>query len=470
MVSPTLRRVLAGGLLAVFALPPALLAEEPGHDLTLAALAFTEGVLAFEEGADQVAAEKFRESLQHDPRDGTPRYWLGLTLLRLGQAREAVAELQASLKAPRPARVDAERAAADLSAAQRAAGEPGAAGDVQAEIVAPPEPAEEPSPIDRRPFWEGSLGVALGGDSNPNLLSEELAVPIPGPPPQQVVDGSSSDALSELDLHLRLNPLYRPDGWSAAVSVDARRSFHRDFDYLDLGQMRAFVHLARGADPLGYLSGALGSVRVPFGERRVSALLQGGGGYYQLDGATYLRTWDGAASLILHLTPATSTQLDLVFSDRDFSGGGLGDERRNGQDLFLRLGQSFFFGHRARCLRLAAAAGDRQASREFSASFAEGSAELALPLTPAWSFQLRGSLRKDDYDHEESNLFNPAGPPREDTTVTATAALVWQSSFRLRWTARATRVDRDSNVDLGSGLPDLDYQRSTASLGASWSF
>jgi tetratricopeptide (TPR) repeat protein len=524
MVLPMLCRTLTGGLLAAALTLSSLSAKEPEHSVAMAEIAFAEGVQAFENGADQVAAERFRESLQNDPRNGTPHYWLGLTLLRLGQAREAVQEIQAGLAARQPAQVEPRRALADLGAAQLAAGDARAAAELLAKALAgkdddaptlyrygealrqldrreegdaaiaravgldpalasgpipivAPEPWGELPPIDRRPLWDGRLGIAFADDSNPNLLPEDLLLPIPGPPPQRLVSGAQSDGVADLDLRLGFQPIYQREGWNVGASLDAGRSFHRELKYLDLGQARACVHLARGADPLGSLRGPLGSTQVPFGNSRYSVLLQGGASYYQLDGTTFLRTWDGAASLILRPTPDTSTQLGLAFSDREFSDRGLGNARRSGQDLILRLGQSFFFKRRDRSLRLTAVAGDRNAGRAFSASFVEGGIELALPLAPwwpRWSLQAAGSLRKDGFDHQESNLFNPSGPPRKDTTARTTVALVWESSVQLRWTLRGTYVDRNSNVSLMSALPPalpaLDYTRTLASLGVSWFF
>jgi tetratricopeptide (TPR) repeat protein len=523
MDSPSLCRVFTAGLLAANLTLPALFAAEPGHSLAIAEIAFAEGVLAFEKGADQAAVESFRESLKNDPRNGTPHYWLGLALLRLGQAREAVAEIQAGLAARQPAQVEPRRALADLGAAQLAAGDTQAAAETLAKTLAgksddaaslyrygealrllgrreegdaavaravrlapalasgpipfvPPEPWGELPPIDRRPLWDGRLGIALAGDSNPHLLSEDLLLPIPGPLPQKLVNGTKSDGVSELDLQLGFHPLYRREGWSVGASLNAGQSFHREFDYLDLGRARVLVHLSRGADPLGYLSGPLGSTQVPFGNSRFSALLQGGGSYYQLNSTSFLRTWDGAASLTFRPTSATATQLDLAFSDREFSDRGLGNSLRSGQDLTLRLAQSFYFNRHDRYLRLAALAGDRNAGRVFSASFVEGGAELALPLprVPKWTLQAAGSLREDKFRHNESNLFNSAGPPRKDTTGRATVALVWESSIRLRWTLRGTYVDRSSNVDLKPALSSvisaLDYKRTIVSLGMSWFF
>ncbi|HEY2291519.1 MAG TPA: hypothetical protein VGM86_12535 [Thermoanaerobaculia bacterium] len=501
-----------------------LAAEEPGHSLAMAEIAFAEGVQAFEDGADPVAAERFRESLQNDPRNGTPRYWLGLTLLRLGKAREAVQEIQAGLAAPRPAQVEPRRALADLGAAQLAAGDARAAAESLAKAlagknddapslyrygealrqlgrreegdaaiaravgidpalasgripIAAPEPWSELPPIDRRPLWDGRLGIAFADDSNPNLLPEDLLLPIPGPPPQKLVSGAKSDSVAGLDLRLGFQPIYQRDGWNVGASLDAGRSFHREIKYLDLGQAQASVHLAYGADPLGFLSGPLGSTQVPFGNSRYSVLLQGGASYYQLDGTTFLRTWDGAASLTLRPTSGTSTQLGLAFSDRAFSDRGLGNARRSGQDLILRLDESFYFTRHDRFLRLVALAGDRNAGRAFSASFVEGGADLALPLAPwwpRWSLQAAGSLRKDDFNHQESNLFNPSGPQRKDTTTRTTVALIWESSVQLRWTLRGAYVDRNSNVKLASSLSPalsaLDYTRTLVSLGVSWFF
>ena len=69
------------------------------------------------------------------------------------------------------------------------------------------------------------------------------------------------------------------------MSLETRRSFHQDFGFLDLGEAHGAVQLAYGSDPLGFLQGALGHARVPFGASRLTALLQAGGAAYQVDGA-----------------------------------------------------------------------------------------------------------------------------------------------------------------------------------------
>jgi hypothetical protein len=122
-------------------------------------------------------------------------------------------------------------------------------------------------------------------------------------------------------------------------------------------------------------------------------------------------------------------------------------------------------------VRVSLLAGERDADAPFSESFREAGADLLLPLGRVWSLRLGGGFRRDLFDHRSSNLFAPlTGAPRRDETLRATAAVTWEIRQGLRGTARATVARRDSNVDLGSGQPDLDYRRATAVLGLSWVF
>jgi hypothetical protein len=148
----------------------------------------------------------------------------------------------------------------------------------------------------------------------------------------------------------------------------------------------------------------------------------------------------------------------------------LADERRSGNDLSLQASQLFFAGRRDRYLRIGFLGIDRQAGRPFAESIREGNAELALPFALRWIVHLEASVRKDDFDHPESNLFRVGGPVRKDTTRRGALTLAWAATDRIRLTARGTYVKRSSNVDLGAGLPDLDYQRRIASVGVSWVF
>jgi hypothetical protein len=447
--------------LAVF--PGGSAAARPAPRLAEAEIALAEGLAAFESGKNEEAAADFAESARLNPDEGEPRYWRGLALLRLGRPREASGELEASLAARHPPEVERARVLADLDAARR--GSEGTGVPVES-----PEPLPNGRPIDDRGAWEGSAGLSLASDSNPNLLSNELILPPPGGGKGGLIRGEQSDTTARPAVSLGFYPFHAGPGPDLGVSVEVRRSLHNDFGFLDLGEAHGVVQLAFGADPLGFLEGPLGHERVPFGDGRFSALLQAGGTSYQVDGSPYLRTWDGAGSFTFHEMPVTATRFDLAYANRQFSSGGLADERRSGNDLSLQASQLFFAGRRDRYLRIGFLGIERQAGRPFAESIREGNAELALPFALRWIAHLEASVRRDDFDHPESNLFREGGPVRNDTTRRGALTLVWAATDRIRLTARGTYVKRSSNVDLGSGLPDLDYQRRIASVGLSWVF
>jgi hypothetical protein len=444
--------------------------------LAEAEMAFSAGLEAFQEGRDAEALELFTAAEKLDGDDGNFHYWRGLTLLRVGRAPEAVAELEACQRARRPAQIDPARMRADLDLARRGAGagppapraeaapappvgaEPGRAG-------LPPEWRFERRPIDDRGAWEGTVEAGVAEDSNPNLLADNLDLPTPE---GKLVRGARRDTLGNLGLRLAWYPLHDRAGWSLAAGLEAAQSLHRDFTYLDLGQVRAVVQAATGQDPRGVLQGALGGTRVPFGERRFSTLWQAAASYYTLNGATWLHTWDGAASFILPEARATATRLELAVSSRSFASQRLADERRTGQDLTVGLAQTFYLGRGDRTLTVGARGIDRRAHPAFAARALAGDAVVELPLALGWSAIAEGELRRDRYRSSQSNLFMLFGPARRDTTRRGSLSLAWAASPRWRWTARGTYGERTSNVDLGPGLPDLGYRRLVLGLGGSW--
>jgi hypothetical protein len=397
---------------------PAFAAEE---SLARSELALAEGLLAWHEGRLTEAVEHFSTAVELNPRDQEAQAWL-----------------------------DAAR--------RRLAGE----------TVAEPEPEELIQPIDDRGWWEGSVGAGLIFDTNPNLFSDDLVLPPPDDPSGELIRGEESDGTARLSAGLGLYPFHARSAPNLGVTLQARRSFQRDFDFLDLTEARGAIQLAWGSAPLGYVEGPLGGVRVPFGASRVSAVLQAGGSHYRLGDATYLKTVDGAASLSFQESTSTATRLDLAYSDRDFDDRGI-EGLRSGEDLSLQVSQLFYLGRRDRFVRVGVRGLERRASRAFDASAVEGQAEAALPFSLRWEVRLYGAWREDDFDHPESNLFAPSsGTVRKDTTLRAIATVLFRPAPRLRWLARATWVDRDSNVDLGEGLPDLDYQRLIVTAGISW--
>ncbi len=434
-------------------------------DLVEAEVHFLYGMEDLHAGRFGDAVNSFREAMNLDPQDGTFHCALGLALLRLERLQEAEGTKEACLHSPRPSRIDPQRFVSQLQAAQRAPG--GAAEPEPREHAGVPEWRPASVPFDERPRWKGEVAVSAGADSNPNLLSEDFLLPTPD---GKLVDGSFSDGVAGLALRAGYHAPCLLRGWRTGLDFEARQSFYRELDYLNLGQARAVVHMARGRDPLGFLQGPMGSTPVPFGSEAVSILLQGALEHYRLDNEPYLTSFTLAASLILRESLRTATELSLVVQDREFSQEPSGDRRRSGEDARLEVSQLFSLGRRDRYLRLALSAGDRQAGRAESAARHEAGAEVMLPLVPKWTLRLAGARREDRYDHRESNLFHPTGERREDTTWRGETTLLWAVTPRLRFTLNVLRVERESSVDLGSNLPDLGYARAAGSIGLEWLF
>jgi hypothetical protein len=463
MRQAALNQFLALCCLAALCAQPAAAAGQP--ELARAEVAFSSGLVAFQEGRDAEALELFSAAARLDDGDGNFKYWRGLTLLRLGRAPEAAAELEACLRASKPPQIDAARVRADLAAARQRAGAP-AEGAATGPAALPPEWRFDRRPIDDRGAWEGTFDAGVAEDSNPNLLAANLDLPTPE---GKLVRGAQRDFLGNLGLRLNWFPLHDRTGWSLAAGLEAAQSLHSDFSYLDLGQARAVVQLATGQDPRGVLQGPLGGTRVPFGERGFSTLLQAAASYYTLNEKAYLHTWDGAASFIVPEAQATATRLDFVFSDRSFAHQPLADTRRTGQDLSVGLAQTFYLGRSDRTFTLGARGIDRRAHPAYAARALAGDAAVELPLGLRWSALAEAEVRRDRYRDAASNLFQLFGPARRDTTRGGSLSLRWAPSPRWRWTLRGAYGERTSNVDLGAGLPDLGYRRLVLGLGGSWS-
>jgi hypothetical protein len=421
-----MRRILPSLVVATLGFVACCIASlaAPVPRLAEAEVDLAEGLDALESGDVAAAIAWLSKATELRPDEGTRR---ALALLRLGRTREAAAEIEASLVA-----------------------------------------RQSPTVMDDRGPWEGTVGLSAAADTNPNLLSNNLSVPVPGPG-DQVVRGGDADGLGHVDLRLALYPFHAREGPNLGVTLETGRAFHFNFRYLDLGQARGTVHLAFGSDPQGVLDGPLGFARTPFaGGGRFTALLQAGGAVYRLGSEPYYQTLEAAAAFGVRETPAIATHIDLAYADRRFPGGLFSDPRRSGYDLALGLSQSFDFGGRNRSLRLGARGVDRRAGSEFTGTLLEGNAELVWPLALRLSAVLEGRAREDRYDRPESNLFNPTGPRRRDTTLQTAATFVWAATPRLRWTARTSYTRRRSNVELGDGLPDLGYQRLVVAAGLSW--
>ena len=431
--------------------------EEPVQG-TAAKVALVHGILAFEESDYQRAGELLEEAVARDPRDGTALHWLGLTYLKLGRAKDAEAQLAASLNAERPPAAGKERVNADLLLARNLAQE-----DEPRipDIELPQERLSLVDPLAPRP-WSAQAGLGFGEDSNPGLLPETVTgLPLAGNGPP----GATSDSVGQLDLRLDVVPFYDRGGWSSAASLAGGRSFHQEFDDLDLTSLGGSLSLAWGGDPSRFLDAPLGSVSVPPGVNRVAFVVQGGVFDLRLGGEPYLRVVEGGGSLFVRQSARTGFRFDVAVRDRSFQRDGPEPRRRSGGEVSLGLSQSFKF--RRADVRLGLVAGERGGGKAFASSFSGALVELALPLSDPWTLLLSGAWRDERFTHPESRL-GAVGADREDTLWTIAGASVWRVNERLRWNAGGSYSRNDSNLELAAGGPLFDYHRVTVSTGFIW--
>ena len=439
-----------------------------------AELAFTHGVLAFHDGDFETARAAFEEAVRLAPGDGRARQWLGVTLLDLDLPREAATALRASLDARRPPADRAEVRARLAEAERRARGEAGGSA-----LVAAPGWGGDFAVLPEVPRFDGRLFLGVGADSNPNLLPDGLVLATPGGDP---VAGAASDTVALADARLAVQAVDAEAGHSLGLVLHGAQSLHDTFGYLDLRRLGGVAQLALGKDPLGYATGPLGYARVPFGRSRWTWLLQAGWQTDSLDGHGFDDAFLAGTSLALEEPGAGSvggrTWLGVSFVDRSFDGDPSGSLKdilgRSGTELRGELAQYLFLSRRDRYLRLAVAAGRRDAGAAFDASSLEGSGELSLPLAalgaPRWTVYATGAYRRDEYDHAVSNLFAPTADPRQDREIRVGGSVVFRAVADLFVSGRVTWIDHRIDTPAGFAAPDLSYDRTLATLGLSWVF
>ena len=446
-------------LISVCASPGYGAAADPAQS-TAAKVALVHGILAFEEGDYERAARLLEEAVARDPQDGSALHWLGLTYLKLGRAADAESRLVASLDAKQPSAAGKARVNADLALARSLARET----EPRIPDIEPPqESLLARDPLAPRP-WRAQADLGLGEDSNPGLLPETATgLPLLGDGPTV----ARSDTFGQLDLRLDLVPFYDRGGWSMGARLAAGRSFHQDFDDLDLTSFAGNVSLAWGADPSRFLAAPLGSVAVPPGTSRVAVVLQGGVVDLRLGDQPYLRVVEADASLQVRETVTTATRFDLAIRDRSFDRDGPQPRRRSGGEVSLGASQSFRL--RRANVRLGVLGGERGGGKAFRSSFVGAVGELSLPVSGTGTLFLSGTWRDESFSDPESRL-GTFGADRDDSLWTIAAASVWRLNDRLRWNAGGSYSRNDSNLELAGGGSLFDYRRFTVSTGLSWVF
>ncbi|HEX4954410.1 MAG TPA: hypothetical protein VF017_13540 [Thermoanaerobaculia bacterium] len=388
-----------------------------------AEVAFAYGVDAYNRGDDATAVQLLTEALELDPRHRLARHYLALARARLG-------------------------------------GEP-APGEVFL-----PTALGELAPLGDVPLLALRVGAAQGRDSNPLLVPEGTAAELPD---GDRLTGPEADQVTDLDLRLDLHPVVGRRGLTLGIALAARQSLFSDFGFLDFGSGRAVVSLAWGEDSLGLLTGPLGYARVPRGGGAVVALAQAGFAQEQRDGETFRRGSEASLALRVHEAAWTATQLELAWTDDDYTGGA--NDPRSGRRVAGSLSQWLYLGRRDRSLRLSAWREERDAGAAFDATTTEGRAELSLPFGARWTLFLVGAAGRQDFDDLASNPYFPlfiADQAREDSYSRAAASLAW--AFRPSWvlSLRGSWFSRETEIGQADTLANLDVERTTFALGVSW--
>lgn len=458
----------AGALLAGAALllgaPGSAAAEEVrAGDLELDVLYLIAALEEAEDEPDRAEVESalaaLAERLEAAPPRAAGRAWAGLDWIyrRLGRQDEA-------------------------NAAWRRARAGGFAGD------RPDDPTDVFRPAGAEaPGLVGLVSVAAGSDSNPARLGpsvrlfagtgfeETFPVLADGRP----VPGDESDSVTLGALRLAWQPVF--GAWTAGLAAEGRGVLHGDLDPLDRTELRGSLQLARGGDPAGFVTGPLGSVRVPRRNHRVGVLLQVGAGQSQLDGDRHVRATQAAGALLFRGGQRWATRLDLLRSDLDLTRRELPGDL-SWSETTVGVVQGFFLGRQDRVLRLGASAGERSGERALEGSVVTGRLDLDLRLSRRWSTFLGAEIRRDELDHAESNPFwfpgldpDELGPPRDETTWRLSALLVRELPGGLRLTVQASHEDRDAEDPLppspfDEDLDLLSYDRTTAAVGLAWRF
>jgi hypothetical protein len=436
---------------------PLAAAEQPSH--AAAEGWFAQGVAAFQQEDYRAAAEWLEKAVREDGAEGTYLHWLGVTYLRLGRGADAADRLEKSLDAERPPASGEARVRAEL-------------GEVRESLARGAPPPELPEPGIELEFqfpgparWEGQLGVQTAFDSNPGVLPEAGGVLVPG----TVSGNAPSDLTAVVDLRLDHRPLWDRDGWSLGLSFAGHGAVHPDLDETDLTLARGVVSLAWGRDPVGFVAGALGGERLPFGDGP-AVLLQAGALRAHFGGEELVSTGELGLTAMIPETSWTETRLTAIGRRRDYAPGAGALRQDEEDEVSAGIDQLFFFRRRDRSLRAGVEMGEVEAGRLQAASFSEARVEAVVAVSSRWSFSLLAARRDDRYDHPESNFGSPNGPARDDTTWRAAAAVVWQATQRLGWMVRGTHVRRDSNVECPPGVSVLEFDRTILSIGFLWSF
>ena len=434
-------------------LPPGLAGDHEARGF--ADLLFANGMVQLSDENFAEALALFEQALDLQPDDATYRYFVGLCQLELGHLDLALTSLTSSLP-PARGRVAESRIRHDLGRTYRLKGDAAAAEHEFRRAAAlegrEPAPAEATS---RAPRGEFRLGLAFEYDDNPGQVNDAFSL-----------SGSESDRRGVLDFRGGYYPSLGGEAMSLGLVLKGYASQHDDFKAADLTGVQGVVQAAWGVDPLGYFSGPLGYVPVPVGQRRIGVLLQAASSYFDLDGDSFKRDHELAASLLIGEPGVGKTQIDLAYADVNFLDSFYKPLGYSGHDVTLRASQFFHLGRPDRYVRVAlsgTAHSREQAGVERDTR--QALSELVLPLRRRCALLFYLAYAEAEYDEASTGFFF-IPERREDRRIDLVATFFANLTPYTSLTVRYGWIDRD--VDPLPLSSQLSYERSIASAGIQW--
>lgn len=435
------------------------------------------GDASYKKGDLDRAEKEFRSCVRLEDQDGAAHFYLGLTLFARQDSASAFHEferaqaLDPSLRQQGSYFVAIEAYQRGDFAAARSAFENALQGTPAQALSASTaqwiEALDRPRAPAPPPFVEFRVGLSFERDSNPSQINEIFRIP-----------ENQADAREVLDLRAAINPRIHSAGWTLGLVLNGYGSRHSKIELreADLDGAQIVFQVARGSNPLAYMNGPLGYVRVPEGPGRLGFLFQGGASYFDRRNSSFRRDYDAAASLVFQEPRFGRTQAEATYSDRTYFDPGVDPSpelrSRSGHALGLRVGQYFELGRYDRYLRVAVSQTDTSARiSELDYTTRLGIVEVAFPATKRWRVFLFGSRGKDDYRRVAGADQFVHG--REDTLTSAGISAVFSITRHfyatVRYTYGKTEV-RSKDPISDDPLDALSYTRNIESAGLTYSW
>lgn len=254
---------------------------------------------------------------------------------------------------------------------------------------------QEASKFSQPPAWEARVSLGFDWDNNPAQLTNDLIAI------EQFLGDDVKDTRTTAQVRGSWLPVRDRGGYTLQITGLGYTNRHADFDRLDADGWGAFVGLARGVNPLGFLNGPLGYVRVPARDGGFGWLLQAGTNRFNLDGEKLRSDVAGDLSLFLNAASIGVTQLDLQYEDRTFEPAEI--KGVSGDVMTARLSQQIWLGtNPSRFIRASIAWADHNPDDSgLKRTERQVAAEMAWPMGKRWTLFVYGARTRTHFDDFE---------------------------------------------------------------------